>query len=111
MTALHALDDLRSSPTAWLFEGRGDIDLSFFVTSTPPGGGPSLHVHPYPEVFLVQEGQATFTIGADERVVRAGHVLVIDAGTPHRFQNTGEGTLGVVSMHPSPEVRQTDLEA
>jgi mannose-6-phosphate isomerase-like protein (cupin superfamily) len=111
-STLLPLADLRSSPTAWLFEGRrrAGVDLSLFVTSTPPGGGPDLHVHPCPEVFLVQEARARFTIGDGERAVEAGHVLVIPAGTPHRFENVGEDTLGVVGMHPGGEVRQTDVE-
>ena len=59
------------SPRASLFEGlaHGDgVELSFFVTSTPPDRGPPLHVHPNAEVFLVEQGQATFTIGEDEIV-------------------------------------------
>ena len=31
------------------------------VVNAPPGGGPNLHTHPYEEVFVVQEGHATFT--------------------------------------------------
>ena len=110
---VHELADMQTSPTAWLFEGgpRGmRADVSFFVTHTPPGRGPGLHVHPYPEVFLVQEGTATFRAGGDELVVTAGQVVVVPPDTPHGFKNSGEGTLRQVSIHPSAEVRQTWLE-
>jgi mannose-6-phosphate isomerase-like protein (cupin superfamily) len=112
MARLFDLDEMRSSPTAWLFEGgaRADAPLSFFLTHTPPGRGPGLHVHPYPEVFLVQEGTATFRSGPDEVVARAGQVVVVPAETPHGFKNTGEGVLRIVSMHPHREVVQTWLE-
>lgn len=116
MTVVHALADLRWSPTASLFEGRkhgdvgADVDVSFFVTTTPPGGGPSLHVHPYPEVFVVQEGEATFTVGGDQVRVGGGHVVVVPPETPHRYQNTGDVTLRQLSIHPRGEVQQTWLE-
>jgi mannose-6-phosphate isomerase-like protein (cupin superfamily) len=112
MAVVRALADMEVSPTASLFEGRkyADVELSFFVTSTPPGGGPPLHVHPYAEVFLVQEGTATFTAGDERLVVTEGHVVVVAAETPHRYENRGEGTLRQVSIHPSGEVQQTWLE-
>jgi mannose-6-phosphate isomerase-like protein (cupin superfamily) len=68
-----------------------------------------LHEHPYPEVFLSQEGEATFTVGEEELVVAGGHVVVVPPRTPHRLENTGEGTLHMVSIHPSGKVEQTDL--
>jgi mannose-6-phosphate isomerase-like protein (cupin superfamily) len=112
MAVVRPLADMHVSPTAALFEGRkhADIDLSFFVTSTPPGGGPGLHVHPYAEAFLVQEGTATFTAGDEEFVVTEGHVVVVPPETPHRYENRGESTLRQVSIHPSGEVHQTWLE-
>jgi mannose-6-phosphate isomerase-like protein (cupin superfamily) len=33
------------------------------VVNAPPAGGPKLHRHPEEEVFVVQEGHATFTAG------------------------------------------------
>ncbi len=111
MTQVIPIADLRLSPTAALFEGRrhAGVDVSSFITAYPPGAGPTLHRHPYAEVFVVQEGQATFTAGDDELVVDAGNVVVVHPETPHGFENTGEGTLRVVSIHPSGTVQQTDL--
>jgi len=80
------------------------------VTAYPERGkGPDLHVHPYPELFVVQTGTAVFTAGDDEVTVEAGHVVIVPADTPHMFKCAGDETLRVVSVHPSGEVKQTDL--
>ena len=57
--------DLTHSETAYEFEGyrNGGTDVSFIVIDAPPGIGPKLHRHPYEEVFVVQEGSVTFTVG------------------------------------------------
>ena len=105
------LADLGVSPTAALFEGRkhAEVDVSFFVTDHPPGGGPDLHKHPYPEVFVVQEGEATFTVNDEQLPIPAGNVVVVPAGTPHRFENTGDGRLRQVAIHVSGELIQFEL--
>ncbi len=111
MTDLLALADLRTSSSVSLLEGRrhSQVDVSIFVSCFEAGDGPSLHRHPYPEVFVVEEGTAAFTSGSEQLVVAGGHVLVIPAETPHRFENVGTNPLRIVSIHPSGEVRQTDL--
>ena len=104
------VDELRRSPTAALFQGREDIDASMFITAYPEREqGPDLHTHPYPELFYVEAGTARFTAGDDQIVVEAGHVVVVPAETVHGFKNAGDGELRVVSVHPSPTVKQTNL--
>jgi mannose-6-phosphate isomerase-like protein (cupin superfamily) len=113
MTIVLRLEDLRSSQMSSQFEGRrhaDGADLSFFVTNAPPGSGPSLHTHPYTEVFIVQEGEATFTAGDEELVVTGGNVVVVPPETRHRFENTGEDTLRQVSIHDRGEMQTTWLE-
>jgi mannose-6-phosphate isomerase-like protein (cupin superfamily) len=112
MTIVLGLADLRSSQMSSQFEGHrnGGVNLSFFVTNAPPGSGPALHTHPYAEVFIVQEGKATFTAGEEELVVTGGHVVVVPPETPHRFENTGEGILRQVSIHDRGEMQTTWLE-
>src|SRR2546423_6229697 len=94
------------------FEGHrhGGSDVSFFVTNAAPGSGPKLHTHPYSEVFVVQEGEATFTAGDEEVVVTGGQVVVVPPETPHRFENTGEETLRQVSIHDAGQMQTTWLE-
>lgn len=109
MATVIPLEDLRRSPTAALFEGRDDVPVCIFVTQYERGQGPRLHLHPYPEVFVVQTGTARFTAGDEQLVVAAGNVVVVPGQTPHGFECAGDDTLRVVSVHPSPTVQQTDL--
>jgi quercetin dioxygenase-like cupin family protein len=67
-----------------------------------PGTGPDLHRHPYEEVFLILEGEATFTLGDETRVARAGDFLVAPPGVVHGFKNTGTGKLRTIDVHASP---------
>lgn len=41
-------------------EEHGDVPFSVILVHTKPGGGPAVHRHPYPEVFIVEAGEATF---------------------------------------------------
>ena len=85
--------------------------LSLILVDTAPGNGPSLHRHQYDEVFIVQEGEATFSLGDAERTVTAGHVVVVPAGEPHGFTSSGEGRLRLVAIHLSPRMVTEWLES
>jgi quercetin dioxygenase-like cupin family protein len=76
--------------------------VSIILVDTPPGRGPSLHRHQYEEVFVLREGEVTFTVGDEERVARAGDIVVVPPDTPHAFVNTGDSRLGMVAIHVSP---------
>ena len=78
-----------------------DAGICVIVVEAGPGDGPQLHRHPYEEVFVVQEGAATFTLDGEEREVRAGEVVVAPAGVAHRFVNSGDGPLRQVDIHVS----------
>ena len=75
-----------------------------------PGLGPRLHVHPYDEVFVVQEGRARFFVGDEVIDAEAGETVLGPAGLPHRFVNLGPGRLQTIDIHLSPRWIQTDLE-
>ncbi len=109
MPTVVPISDLRRSPTAALFQGRDEAPVSIFITEYQRGHGPDLHVHPYPEVFVVEAGTATFTAGDEQLTVPGGNVVVVPAETPHGFKCASDDTLRVVSVHPSPTVEQTDL--
>jgi mannose-6-phosphate isomerase-like protein (cupin superfamily) len=98
--------------TAHKFEGYlyGDVPVSFFVSATPPGRGPSLHKHPYAEVFVVQSGQLTFTVGEETIAATAGQIIIVPAGTPHKFTNTGPGIAEHMDIHTSGQMETTWLE-
>jgi mannose-6-phosphate isomerase-like protein (cupin superfamily) len=81
------------------------VELSFFVNHTPPGRGPGPHRHPYPEVFVIQEGTGEFLVG-DERVTAgAGQVIVVPAGVVHGFTAPCPGRLEMLSLHAAGEMR------
>jgi mannose-6-phosphate isomerase-like protein (cupin superfamily) len=93
---------LAQGETSYEFEGlHHDTGISFIVVDAPPGSGPKLHKHPYEEVFVVQEGSVTFTVG--DEVIEAGgdQVVVVPAGVPHRFVNSGVGRLRQIDIHAS----------
>ena len=49
------------------------------------------HIHPNQEErFEVVEGLIRFQVGRQNRVARAGEVIVVPAGTPHTLRNAGE---------------------
>jgi len=98
-----SLDQLPSS--SFSHELVGDevgAGVCIIFVEAPPGRGPSLHKHPYEEIFIVQEGEALFVAADEERTVRAGEVVIAPADTPHRFVNTGTGVLRQIDIHVSP---------
>lgn len=102
------LEELPDSGNSYRFDGAAhDAPVSFFVLHSPPGEGPGPHTHPYGETFVIQEGQATFTVGEETIEARAGDIVVAPAGVPHAFVNSGSGVLRSVNIHPVPEM-ETD---
>jgi quercetin dioxygenase-like cupin family protein len=79
----------------------GGIGASVIVVDATPGSRPMLHKHPYAEIFVVLEGQATFTAGEEVIEAIGGQVVVVPAGVPHTFVNSGTGPLRQVDIHPS----------
>ena len=78
-----------------------DVPFSVILVHSRPGVGPKVHRHPYPEVFIVESGQATFQIGDASFVVEGGNVVVSPAGEAHGFVNSGEGELRLTAIHGS----------
>lgn len=95
------LDQLPHSAHSHEFEGadHGDVPFSVILVHSRPGVGPADHRHPYPEVFIVEQGEATFRLGDQRVVVTAGHVVVGPSNVPHGFTNTGTGELRLTAIH------------
>ena len=100
-------------PTSYVFEGykHGATIISMHLTELAPGQGPRLHRHPYEEVFVIYEGQATYTLGNTTLEVTAGQIVLAPAGIPHKFVNSGEGTLRQTSIHASAHIITEWLES
>jgi quercetin dioxygenase-like cupin family protein len=96
-------DDLERDSMSVNFQGfqYGDTPVSFIWVDAPPGGGPRLHRHPYAEIFIVLEGQSTFTVGEETHEGAAGQVVIVPPNTPHKFRNSGSGPLRQVDIHLS----------
>jgi len=103
VTRIIDMADLAHSETSYEFEGHhyGDTHVSFILIDAPPGGGPKLHTHPYEEVFVVVEGSVTFTAGDEVIEASGGQVVVVPAGVPHKFVNSGVGGLRQIDIHAS----------
>lgn len=93
------------------FEGdRYGVGTSFILVDMPPGSGVRLHQHSYAEIFIVQEGQATYTVGSATLEVKAPRILLLPAATPHAFVNSGDVPLKQVDIHLSPKIVTEWLE-
>ena len=75
------------------------VNASVIVVDAAAGEGPSLHVHPYAELFFVLEGEATFTDGEHQLTVAAGTIVVVAPDQPHGFTNPGPGRLRQIDVH------------
>lgn len=116
--------DDRQPGKARLFDGksegpyRGSVNGDILATQVTvlaygndePGLGPKLHVHPYDEVFVIQQGRARFFVGDLVIDAEAGETVLGPAGLPHKFVNLGPGRLQTIDIHLSPRWIQTDLE-
>jgi len=98
-------DDLSRTEHAHEFVGaeHGDVPFSIIFVHAAPGAGPRLHRHPYPEVFVVESGEASFQLGDDTLVVRGGQIVVGPATVPHGFTNTGTEPLRLTAIHGAAE--------
>jgi mannose-6-phosphate isomerase-like protein (cupin superfamily) len=101
MDRIIPLDDLPHTEHAHEFEGDqlGDVPFSVILVHSRSGVGPRLHRHPYPEVFVVEAGEATFQLGEEQVAVAGGHVVVSPPDVPHGFTNTGPGELRLTAIH------------
>ena len=72
------------------------------------GDGTPLHLHPYPEVFLVERNTALFTAGDEELTITAGNFVVVPADTPHRYVGASDEAVRLATWtatEPGPKLR------
>ena len=103
--------DLPHAGSSHQFVGadQGDVGISAFLLSAPPGRGPGPHRHPYDEVQFVREGRGLWVVEGEEFEAGAGDILVIKAGEVHSFKNIGPEPLVQLDVHLSPRFIQEDL--
>lgn len=112
MAQVISMTELPFDVYAYEFQGfnYADTNVSFIIIEAQPGEGPRLHSHPYTEVFIVQEGHATFLVGSDTFEVTAGQITIAPPDVPHTFVNSGTGILRQVDIHTSPRFITTWYE-
>lgn len=98
------LDDLRSERLA---SGRAYLDvvrsgdLSVGLYELPAGGIDPQGPHTEDEVYYVVSGRACITVGDEERAVRPGSVVFVEAGVIHRFHDIAEDLSIIVAFGPA----------
>jgi mannose-6-phosphate isomerase-like protein (cupin superfamily) len=92
-------------------EDYGGLPACVIFVNLDPGEGPKLHRHPYAELFFVLEGESTFTDGTENRVVRAGEMVIAEPNEPHGFVNSGQGLLRQIDIHLSRHFETEWLDA
>jgi mannose-6-phosphate isomerase-like protein (cupin superfamily) len=97
-------DELPEHPDGRIFAGADHgADLDVLLVEVAPGrrGGDDAGAAAA-QVWVIQEGEATFFLGAlQARIVRAGEVVRIPADVPWRFENTGARMLRAVAVRPA----------
>lgn len=96
-------DELPYDGNTYEFQGiqHQDTNVSFIWVDMPPGGAIRLHKHPYEEIFIIQEGVATFTVDPVTLEARAGQVILVPADVPHKFMNLSNEPLKQIDIHVS----------
>jgi len=80
---------------------HGGAGVCVIFVDQPPGGGPAQHRHPYEEVFITLEGEATFLVNGEEIVAGPNEVVIVPPDTPHGFTNSGQDRLRQINIHVS----------
>lgn len=96
-------DDLPYDGNTYKFQGiqHHDTNVSFIWVDMSPGGTIRLHKHPYEEIFIIQEGVATFTVGSATLEARTGQIILVPAEVPHTFMNLSDKQLKQIDIHVS----------
>jgi mannose-6-phosphate isomerase-like protein (cupin superfamily) len=81
---------------------HGGAGVCIIFVDAPPGGGPSLHRHPYEEIFITLEGEATVVANEQELHVGPGDIVIVPRHTAHAFTNSGSVPLRQIDIHVSP---------
>ena len=80
----------------------GAEGLCVFEQWCDPGCGAPTHLHAVEEVLSVLIGEAEMWVGEQRATVTTGQSVVVPAGRPHGFRNTGTGTLHVQAILAAP---------
>jgi mannose-6-phosphate isomerase-like protein (cupin superfamily) len=80
----------------------GAHQLCLFEQWSEPGVGAPTHFHAVEETLTVVEGEAEVWLDGESATVRSGQTVVVPAGHPHGFRNTGTGLLKTLAVLAAP---------
>jgi quercetin dioxygenase-like cupin family protein len=86
---------------------NGNSSSQVICVNIEPGKRGGMHAHSAEEIFLVLEGTAEVTMGAEREQVSAGGMAIIPAQVPHDPLNVGSETLRFLAIFPSAAVLHT----
>jgi len=75
--------------------------MSAGICVFPKGGIDSQTPHKEDEIYYVVRGQSKMIIGAEQRPVRTGDVILVDAGVEHRFTDIEQKLVLLVIFAPA----------
>ncbi len=101
--SIYNRDELPRDRNLYEFEGSqyNDTEISFIWVDMLPEGSVRLHKHPSKEIFIIQEGVATFTVGSSTLEAHAGQIIIVPADVPHKFRNSSDRQLKQIDIHVS----------
>ena len=87
-----------------LAPGRfGSRNLAITWVEGGPGSRQGVHAHPNSEqVYVIVRGRGVMTVGAEEKEVSAGTLILVPPGTGHAILNTGDEPLVFISATSPP---------
>jgi mannose-6-phosphate isomerase-like protein (cupin superfamily) len=83
------------------FEFLREPSLSMGLYVLPADGTDPQSPHTEDEVYYIASGQATITVGDEERPVTAGSVVYVAANVPHRFHSIRQELRVLVFFAPA----------
>jgi quercetin dioxygenase-like cupin family protein len=103
---VRARDELPESDGGRVFTGADHgAGVTVVLIDAAPGDEQAPHTHPVEEVVVVHDGAATLFLGAEQaRIVRAGQVVRVPAGVPHRWAATGDSRVRAVAVHGAAQI-------
>jgi quercetin dioxygenase-like cupin family protein len=90
-----------------LHAGTGAEQSAVVYFELEPGGAVDTHTDSAEEVVLILEGTVLATCGGEAGTLRAGELVLIPAGVPHRIRNVGDGPARAVGFFAAARVVST----
>jgi uncharacterized RmlC-like cupin family protein len=105
------IDRLPGSENTSRFDGHEfGASVSFFISPTDPARDRIFTGTHMKRRSLVLDGKVRFALGEKTLEAMAGQIVVVPAGTPHKFVSTGSGRIRQISIHPAARMETEWLE-